>query len=434
MNKLKILVVGGGAREHALVWKLAQSPLAGKVYAAPGNPGMDIMAALVPIEADDVPALLRFAKDEKIDLVVIGPEAPLALGLADRLLEAGIKVFGPRAGAARLESSKAFAKDFMGRHNIPTAAYKKFTEAGAAYQYLREKPDGPIVVKASGLAQGKGVVVAKNRAEAEGAVRSMMEEGRFGDSGLEVVIEDFILGEEVTVLAFCDGQTIIPMPPVQDHKAVGEGDTGPNTGGMGAYSPVSVYTPQAAALVEESIIKPTLAGLKADGLDYCGCLYFGLILPLPDSAYRGPQVIEYNARFGDPETEILMMLLKSDLVQIALAASEGRLAGETIVWREEAAACVVLASGGYPGDYAKGMLIKENVPGLPGHSMVFHSGTSLDGEGRLVTAGGRVLTIAATGRALTRALEKVYDRAGGFSFEGRHYRRDIGHRELARLK
>ncbi len=431
---MKILVVGGGAREHALAWKLSQSPLADKVYVAPGNPGMDIVNCLAPIGAEDIEGLVRFSRDENIGLAVIGPEAPLALGLADRLTEEGIKVFGPKAAAARLEASKSFAKDFMARHHIPTALYKKFTGAAEAYEYLENKPEGPIVVKASGLAQGKGVVVARNLAEAREAVKGMMEEARFGQAGREVVIEDFIEGEEVTVLAFCDGRSIVPMPPVQDHKAVGEGDTGPNTGGMGAYSPVTAYTPSVAALVEQTIIRPTLAGLKADGLEYHGCLYFGLMLPSARSPYQGPQVIEYNARFGDPETEILMLLLKSDLVKIALSCVAGTLAQETVEWRDEAAACVVLASGGYPGEYAKGKLITENVPSFAGSSMSFHGGTGLDGEGRIVTAGGRVLTIAAKGRTLERALEKVYARAEATLFEGRHFRRDIGHRELARRR
>ncbi len=431
---MKILVVGGGGREHALAWKLSQSPLADKVYVAPGNPGMDIMNRLAPIKADDIESLVKFAKEENIGLVVVGPEGPLALGLADRLTEEGIKVFGPKAGAARLEASKAFAKDFMSRHNIPTARYERFDGAAEAYRYLETKAEGPIVVKASGLAQGKGVVVAKNLAEARLAVKEMMEDQRFGQAGQEVVIEDFIDGEEVTVLAFCDGRTIVPMPPVQDHKAVGEGDTGPNTGGMGAYSPVTVYSPLVADLVEKTIIGPTLEGLQADGLDYCGCLYFGLMLPSARSAYKGPQVIEYNARFGDPETEVLMLLLKSDLVKIALSCVAGTLAGETVEWREEAAACVVLASGGYPGDYAKGKLVTENVPSSVGSSITFHCGTDLDGQGRVVTAGGRVLTIAAKARTLERALEKVYDRAEATFFEGRHFRRDIGHRELARRK
>ncbi|UQZ91135.1 phosphoribosylamine--glycine ligase [Deltaproteobacteria bacterium Smac51] len=431
---MKVLVVGNGAREHALSWKLSQSPLADKVYVAPGNPGMDIMTRLAPIDAEDIDGLVKFSKEENMGLVVIGPEAPLALGLADRLIEAGVKVFGPKAAAARLETSKSFAKEFMGRHNIPTAAYRTFTSAAEASRYLEEKPDGPIVVKAAGLAQGKGVTVAKNRAEALLAVKEMMEDKRFGEAGLEVVIEDFIDGEEVTVLAFTDGKTIVPMPPVQDHKALEESDTGPNTGGMGAYSPVAVYTPEVAALVETTIIKPTLEGLKADGIDYCGCLYFGLILPSANSAYKGPQVIEYNARFGDPETEVLVLLLKSDLTAIMLSCVEGRLAEQEVEWRDESAACVVLASGGYPGDYAKGKVITENVPSFVGASMAFHGGTAINEKGEIVTAGGRVITVAAKSTTLEKALDKVYARVEATFFEGRHFRRDIAHRELARRK
>ncbi|MDR2945477.1 MAG: phosphoribosylamine--glycine ligase, partial [Candidatus Adiutrix sp.] len=332
MDKLKILVVGGGAREHALTWKLAQSPLAGKIYAAPGNPGLEGLAERVAIPANDIEGLSEFARAKGVDLVVIGPEDPLALGLADRLTAAGLKVFGPKAAAAQLESSKSFAKDFMGRHNVPTAAYRAFTDAAEALAYLKTRPDAPIVVKADGLAQGKGVTVAQNLAEAKEAVREAMEGGRFGEAGREVVIEDFIDGEEVTVLAFCDGRTILPMPPTQDHKRLGEGDSGPNTGGMGAYSPVAAYSPAVAAQAQAAIIGPTLAGLKADGLDYCGFLYFGLILPSPGSAYQGPQVIEYNVRFGDPEAEVLMPLLESDLVEIMLLCVAGKLAEAAPRW------------------------------------------------------------------------------------------------------
>ncbi len=433
-EKLKILVVGSGAREHALVWKLSQSPRAGQIYAAPGNPGMDITARLVPIQSDDLEGLTAFARNNELDLVVIGPEAPLALGLADKLEALGIAVFGPRAAAARLESSKPFAKDFMARHKIPTAAYRSFSEAAEALGYLAEKPDGPIVVKAAGLAQGKGVTVAENRAEAEAAVREAMEEGRFGEAGKEIVIEDFIDGEEVTILAFADGRVAVPMPPVQDHKRLGEGDIGPNTGGMGAYSPVAVHTPDIAEEVDRAIIQPTLAGLKADGLDYRGCLYFGLILPSPSSAYHGPQVIEYNCRFGDPEAEVLMPLLDSDLVDIMLRCAGGELDGCPVVWREETAVCVVMASGGYPGQYKTGLTITENIPSHVGSSLAFHAGTALNENQETVTAGGRVMTVAAKDLTLERALKKAYDRVRSIHFKNSYYRRDIAFRELARRK
>jgi phosphoribosylamine--glycine ligase len=290
------------------------------------------------------------------------------------------------------------------------------------------------VVKASGLAAGKGVIVAVDLAEAAGAVKAILDGGRFGEAGREVVIEDFIEGEEVSVLAFVDGRTIQPMPAVQDHKRLGEGDTGPNTGGMGAYCPVAAYTPQAAARVEETILRPTLAGLSAEGLDFRGCLYFGLMLPAPGSAYEGPQVVEYNVRFGDPETQVLMPLLKSDLADIMLSCAEGRLAGAEIEWREESCACVVLASGGYPGEYRTGMVVSEVVPGPPGVTMAFHAGTALNESRQVVTAGGRVMSIAARAPTLERALAKVYDRVRGIHFEGMFFRRDIGFRELARNK
>ena len=434
MEKIKVMVVGGGAREHALAWKMAQSPLVdGRVYVAPGNPGMAMITEKVDIEVEDLDGLVAFAKNNNIGLVAIGPEAPLADGLADRLEEAGIKAFGPKAAAARLESSKPFAKDFMARHNIPTAAYHCFTSSEAALAYLAEKPaNAPIVVKAAGLAQGKGVTVAQNRAEAEAAVREAMDDGRFGEAGNEVVIEDYIDGEEVTILAFCDGQTVLTMPPVQDHKRLGEGDSGPNTGGMGAYSPVAIYTPEMAAIAEETIIKPTLAGLAADNLNFRGCLYFGLIIPRPDSAYKGPQVIEYNARFGDPETEVLMPLMASDLVETMLHCANGTLGSHSIKWLDETCVCVVIASGGYPGDYIKGYVVTETVPSFVGASLAFHGGTALNENRETITAGGRVVTVAAKDQTLEKALFKAYDRVRAIHFKNSYYRSDIAHRELSR--
>jgi len=433
-EKLDILVVGGGAREHALVWKLAQSPRAGQIYAAPGNPGMSGLAQLVPLAADDLDSLCALAREKAVDLAVIGPEAPLALGLADRLEAQGVSSFGPKAGAARLESSKPFAKDFMARHKIPTAACEVFNDSADALEYLAGKPDGPIVVKAAGLAQGKGVTVAAGRAEAEAAVREAMLEGRFGEAGKEIVIEDFIDGEEVTILAFTDGRELLTMPPVQDHKRLGEGDTGPNTGGMGAYSPVAVYTPFIAEQAERSIFRPTLEGLRADGLDYRGCLYFGLILPHPGGVYQGPQVIEYNCRFGDPETEALMPLLDSDLVEIMLGCARGDLGRDQIAWREETAVCVVMASGGYPGPYKTGLTIIETIPSHTESSLAFHAGTALNENGETVTAGGRVLTVAAKDKSLEGALKKAYDRVRAIHFKDSCYRRDIAFRELDRRK
>ena len=431
-KNLKILVVGSGAREHALAWKLSQSPRVAEVKVAPGNAGMEFET--IPLAVADQDGLVARARAENLDLVVIGPEDPLAAGLADKMAVAGLKVFGPWASAARLESSKVFAKRFMARHGVPTAAFRVFSSSAEACAYLEEKPEGPVVVKASGLAAGKGVIVAVDRAEAVGAVRAILDEGRFGEAGREVIVEDFIEGEEVSVLAFTDGRTIKPMPAVQDHKRLGEGDTGPNTGGMGAYCPVAVYTPQVAARVEETIIRPTLAGLAADGLDFRGCLYFGLMLPAPGSAYEGPQVVEYNARFGDPETQVLMPLLKSDLADILLRCVEGRLAEAAIEWREESCACVVIASGGYPGAYRTGLVVTENVPAPLGASLAFHAGTALNEARQVVTAGGRVMSIAARALTLEKALARVYERVRTVHFEGAWFRRDIGYRELERRK
>ena len=431
-EKIKILVIGGGAREHALAWKLGQSPGCAWVHVAPGNPGMEFTTTLVKRGVDDIEGLTEYALKEKIGLVVIGPEAPLAMGMADHMIKAGLKVFGPKASGARLESSKTFAKEFMARHNIPTAAHQSFTDMNSALEYLDQKPDAPIVVKASGLAQGKGVTVAQNRAEARAAVVEAMGDGRFGEAGQEVVIEDYIDGEEVTILSFTDGKTIKPMLPVQDHKRLGEGDTGPNTGGMGAYSPVAIYTPEIAREVEETVIQPTLKGLAEEGIDYCGCLYFGLILPSEKSPYHGPQVIEYNARFGDPETEVLMPLLQSDLVQIMLACTEGTLAECEVKWSDETAVCVVIASGGYPGEYKTGQVITESVPAHGGAALAFHAGTALNDKFENISAGGRVITVAAKEATLEQALFIVYDRVRSIHFKNSYYRNDIAYRELAR--
>ena len=430
VDRIKILVVGSGAREHALAWKLAQSHRAAKIIVAPGNAGLSLESE--PIAVKDHDRLMDYARAENMGLVVIGPEEPLAAGLADKMEAAGLKVFGPRQAAARLESSKVFAKEFMIRHGIPTAAFRAFSSSAEAYAHLSERPEGPVVVKASGLAAGKGVLMAADKAGAAEAVRAILDEGNFGAAGREVVIEDYIEGEEVSVLAFCDGRTIRAMPAVQDHKRLGEGDTGPNTGGMGAYSPVAAYTPEVAAEAEETIFQPTLKGLLAEGLDYRGCLYFGLMLPAPGSPYEGPQVVEYNARFGDPETQVLMPLLDSDLAEIMLRCLDGRLAEAEIKWREETCACVVIASGGYPGEYCTGLVITERIPAPPGASLAFHAGTAVNACGQTVTAGGRVMSIAARALTLEKALVKVYERVKTIHFEGAVYRSDIGHRELHR--
>lgn len=428
---MNVLVVGSGGREHALVWKLAQSPKVTMLFAAPGNPGMEKNARLIPLKVSDLDGIVAFARNGKIDLAVVGPEAPLALGLADRLRENGILCFGPGAKGALLESSKKYARDFMARHGIPSPFYRGFTSPAEAGRYLETLPDDPIVVKADGLAQGKGVVVARNRAEALEAVAEMMDGGRFGEAGQEVLIEECLVGEELSLLAFVDGKTVLPMLPVQDHKRIGEGDTGPNTGGMGTYAPTSIFTPEIARKVDRTIVRPLEKALWSEGLDYRGCLYIGLMLT-PD----GPRVIEFNARFGDPETQVLMPLLKSDLFDILYACAKGDLAGQKPEWSDESAACVVMASRGYPGDYVTGYLIEGTAVAqdVESGSQVFHAGTAKDDRGALTTAGGRVLGVTATGRTIEEALKRAYARVDSIRFESRIFRRDIAHRELARRR
>ncbi|MDR2180994.1 MAG: phosphoribosylamine--glycine ligase [Synergistaceae bacterium] len=439
---MKVLLIGSGGREHALAWKLSQSPLLKKLYAAPGNPGIEKVwmeslwagnprierTQLVPLQTTDLDGLADFAQGEGIDLAVVGPEAPLALGLADRLREKNVPCFGPGMKGALLESSKKFAKEFMTRHGIPTAAYRAFSSKDDAKRYLQSLRRGPIVVKADGLAQGKGVVVAKKLEEASFALNAMMDE-RFGDAGREVVIEECLTGEEISLLTFADGKTILPMLPVQDHKRAGEGDRGPNTGGMGTYAPVSVFTPEVAAVVDEQIVRPLERALRQEGLDYRGCLYIGLMLTA-----QGPKVVEFNARFGDPETQVLMPLLKTDLLDVAYACAKGDLGERALEWRDETAVCVVLASSGYPGKYGTGYPIQESmVPKeLDQNSWVFHAGTAKNARGELVTAGGRVLGVTARGHILEEALLRAYARAECIRYQGRVFRRDIAYREMAR--
>jgi phosphoribosylamine--glycine ligase len=429
---MNVLIVGGGGREHALAWKLSQSPKVTALYAVPGNPGMEETGArLVPLQpdGDSLEKIADFAAKESAGLVVVGPEAPLALGLADLLTERGIPCFGPGAKGARLESSKIYARSFMTRHNIPSPAWSSFSAFGEAKRYLETLPDAPVVVKADGLAQGKGVVVAENRAEAISAAKEMMG-GRFGEAGREVLIEERLTGEEVSLLTFADGKTIVPMLPVQDHKRIGDGDTGPNTGGMGTYAPVSVFSPEAARTVDETIIRPLKTALLAEGLGYRGCLYIGLML-----TPEGPRVIEFNARFGDPETQVLMPLLESDLFDILHACATGRLEeADAPKWRDESAVCVVMASQGYPGGYAVGRIITEKpvTEELARDSWVFHAGTARDVRGNLTTAGGRVLGVTARGKTLEVALERAYARVDSIDFRDKTFRRDIAHHELAR--
>jgi phosphoribosylamine--glycine ligase len=425
---MKILVIGSGGREHALAWKAAQSPDVEKVFVAPGNAGTAREAKLenVAIGVEDIDALVRFARDNAIDLTIVGPEAPLVIGVVDAFEGAGLRCFGPSKGAAQLEGSKAFTKDFLARHHIPTAAYANFTDMDEALAYLREK-GAPIVIKADGLAAGKGVIVAMNQDEAEEAVRDMLAGNAFGEAGHRVVIEEFLEGEEASFIVMVDGEHILPMATSQDHKRVGEGDTGPNTGGMGAYSPAPVVTPEVHQRIMDEVIEPTVRGMAAEGNPYTGFLYAGLMI----SADGAPKVIEYNCRFGDPETQPIMMRLRSDLVALCNAALDRQLDSVSAEWDERAAMGVVLAAGGYPGNYGKGDVIN----GLDGadtdEAKVFHAGTA-EKDGQVVTAGGRVLCATALGSTVGEAQTKAYVLADKISWDGMFMRRDIGYRAIAR--
>jgi len=424
MEKLTILLVGSGGREHALAWKLAQSPLCGRLVAAPGNPGIANLAELRDVKATDVEGLVALAWEIAADLVVVGPESALEAGLADRLADLGVPCFGGSAQAARLETSKAFTKDFCARHGLPTAAYGVFTDAAAAGAFL-DTLDAPFVIKADGLAAGKGVVIAATRAEADAAVLDMLG-GRFGAAGARVVIEEFMSGEEASLFAICDGQTAMLFGAAQDHKRAYDGDQGPNTGGMGTYSPPPVLT---QALVDQAwreLIEPTVRGMAAEGCPYVGVLYAGLML-----TPQGPKLVEYNARFGDPECQVLMLRLESDLVPLLLAAATGELASAVPpVWREEAAICVVLAAEGYPDAPKTGGVISQE-PDFGGEAVVFHAGTARDAEGRLVASGGRVLNVCALGATLHEARDVAYAALGTVSLDGGFYRTDIGWRALS---
>jgi phosphoribosylamine--glycine ligase len=417
---LKILVIGGGGREHAICVALAGSPRVTRLYCAPGNGGIAAVAECVPIAATDIDGVTRFARDNALDLVMVAPDDPLALGMVDALESAGIRAFGPRKNAAILESSKVFSKALMKKHGIPTARYEVFTDADAAVAHIRER-GAPIVVKADGLALGKGVIVAASVSEAVDAVKSMMEDKRFGESGSRVVIEEFLTGPEVTVLAFTDGVTISPMLSSQDHKRAYDGDKGPNTGGMGAICPSPNYTPALASLCMDTIFRPTVDAMRAEGRPFKGVLYFGLMLT-PD----GPRVIEYNARFGDPEAQAVLPLLKTDLLDVFEAVVDERLGELDIEWSTGASCCVVMASGGYPGDYKKGVAI-SGLSDVPRDITVYHAGTALR-DGAYVTNGGRVLGVTATGDDLKSARARAYEGVSHISFENAHYRKDIGGR------
>jgi len=422
---LKILVIGSGGREHALVWKIAQSPLVEKVYCAPGNPGIGTIAENVQIKVDDLPGLLAFARKEAIDLTVVGPELPLSLGIVDLFEEYGFKIFGARKNAAIIEASKAFSKDLMKKYHVPTAAYEVFTEVGPAITFI-DKVGIPIVVKADGLAAGKGVIIAQTRDEAVAAVTDMLSGNAFGTAGSRVVIEEFLKGEEASFLAFTDGKNIIPLASAQDHKAVYDGDTGPNTGGMGAYSPAPVVTPSIHEKAMEEVMRRTVDGMAAEGRPYRGVLYAGLMID-GDSV----KTLEFNARFGDPECQPLLMRMKSDIVPVLMAVAEKDISNVQIEWHDKAAVCVVMAAQDYPGDYAKGDVIRGLDVANADDLFVFHAGTALD-NGRLITNGGRVLGVTALGPTVKEAIDRAYSGVSAISWRGVHYRKDIGRKALSR--
>jgi phosphoribosylamine--glycine ligase len=427
---MNVLVIGSGGREHALAWKAAQSPDVEKVFVAPGNAGTAREAKLenIAIGVEDIEALIAFARDNAVALTIVGPEAPLVIGVVDAFEQAGLRCFGPRKGAAQLEGSKAFTKDFLARHNIPTAAYANFTDIDQALAYLQEQ-GAPIVIKADGLAAGKGVIVAMTEAEAEAAVRDMLAGNAFGEAGSRVVIEEYLEGEEASFIVMVDGEHILPMATSQDHKRVGEGDTGPNTGGMGAYSPAPVVTPEVHGRIMREVIEPTVRGMAAEGNPYTGFLYAGLMI----GADGAPRVIEYNCRFGDPETQPIMMRLKTDLVALCNAALDRKLDSASAEWDERAAIGVVLAAGGYPGDYAKGDVIGGLEGADSSDAKIFHAGTA-ERDGKVVTAGGRVLCATALGATVSEAQRKAYALADRISWPGMFMRRDIGYRAIAREK
>ena len=416
---MKILVVGGGGREHTICWKLAQSSKVEKIYCAPGNAGIRNVAECVDIQAENLDEIAAFAVSHEIAMAVIGPEVPLAMGITDVLTEKGIRVFGPNRKCAQLEASKSFTKDFLARHGIPTAGYREFTNQEqllaslGLYGY-------PMVLKADGLAAGKGVVIAENEEQARRAAEEMMGARVFGEAGDKVVVEEYLTGVEASMLCFVDEHTIVPMESAQDYKRIFDGDRGPNTGGMGSYSPSLVFTPELEKRIMDEILLPTLRGFRQDGLDFKGVLFVGLML-----SEDGPKVIEFNNRFGDPETQSVLMRLESDLAEIFEAVIENRLSEISIEWKPEKAVCVVLASGGYPGNYEKGKSI-HGLESVDPDVVVFHAGTKLSADGAVVTDGGRVLGVTAIGSTHEEARKRAFENAAKISFEGMHYRKDIG--------
>ncbi|WP_019553371.1 phosphoribosylamine--glycine ligase [Propionispira raffinosivorans] len=425
---MHILVIGGGGREHTLVWKLSQSEQVDKIYAIPGNPGMMQLAECIDtIDIMDNVSLVDFAKKQNIDLVVVGPEVPLINGAVDAFVAAGIKAFGPNQAAAEIEGSKSFSKNLMKKYGIPTAKYEVFTDVEKARAYI-QKEGAPIVIKADGLAAGKGVIVAVSLEEALAAVNEIMCDQAFGKAGSRVVIEECLIGEEASLLAFTDGDTIVPMVSSQDHKRAYDNDEGPNTGGMGAYAPAPVVTAAILDKVQKEVLEPTIAAMKAEGRKYIGCLYAGIMITT-----AGPKVIEFNARFGDPETQVVLPLLKSDLVDVMLACIEGRLKATKVEWSDEKAVCVVMAAGGYPKSYKKEDVISGLAAAQASGAFVFHAGTASQGT-QIVTNGGRVLGVVATAPDIKDAVAKAYLGVSKIDFANKHYRTDIAYRALNRLQ
>ena len=417
---MKILVVGGGGREHTIVWKISQSPKVEKIYCAPGNGGIAALAECVDISATDIDGIVKFAKEKEIDLAVVAPDDPLVLGMVDALEKEGIRAFGPRKNAAIIEGSKVFSKELMKKYGIPTAGYEVFTDSKSAIEYIK-KGTFPTVIKAEGLALGKGVIIAQNEQEAVDGIKEIMDDKKFGESGNRVVIEEFLTGPEVSVLAFTDGKTVKPMVSAQDHKRAYDHDKGPNTGGMGTFSPSRLYGEEKAEECMKNIFLPTIKAMSAEGRPFKGVLYFGLMM-----TEKGVKVIEYNCRFGDPETQVVLPRLKTDLVDIMEAVIDEKLDGVNIEWEDNAAVCVVMASGGYPVSYKKGYEISgiaeaEAVDGIT----VFHAGTKLDGE-KALTNGGRVLGVTATAKTLDDAIAKAYNGVEKISFTDEFHRTDIG--------
>ena len=424
---MRILVVGSGGREHALCWKIAASPLCDKLYCAPGNAGIAAEAECVAIGVDDIPGLVAFARENSIDFVVVGPEAPLVAGLADALEAAGIATFGPSANAAALEGSKGFMKDMAAKCHVPTAAYRRFKEAVAAKAFAATL-GLPVVIKADGLAAGKGVVIAQSRAEADAAIDAMMLDRQFGDAGAELVVEEFLQGEELSFFALCDGTHAIPLVSAQDHKQVGEGDTGPNTGGMGAYSPAPVATAEIERRIMDEIVIPTVKGMAVAGRPFKGVLFAGIMVTAD-----GPKLIEFNVRFGDPECEVMMLRLKSDLVPALMAARDGALKNFDLRWFDNAALCVVMAANGYPGRPETGTAIRglDRAAAIKDVA-VFHAGTKSNAEGEVTAAGGRVLAVSASAKDVAAAQALAYRAVDAIDWPGGFYRRDIGWRAIAR--